>query len=131
MISVLDLASCVRRFRYSANSAFYCRFVLSSALAVFIGFSEHAQAQTDDACEPEMARLTSVQGTVEIRPSEADPWRGAALNDILCIGATIRVSTFSRAALAFTDDSTLRLDQDTTPHHPRTLRTSAAPGSTC
>ncbi|MGI9502520.1 MAG: FecR domain-containing protein, partial [Geminicoccaceae bacterium] len=61
-----------------------------------------------------MARITSVQGDVEIRWNEAEPWRAANLEDVLCTGTTIRVGAYSRAALAFVDDSTLRLDQSTT-----------------
>jgi len=61
-----------------------------------------------------MARVTSAQGQVEIRWSEAEPWRDARFDDILCAGTTVRVGTYSRAALVFADDSTLRLDQSTT-----------------
>ena len=113
-ISVSDLAYHVRPFWSLVAVIALRRIYPLAALVTFIGFAGQAHAQTAPACEPEMARLTSVQGTVEIRLSEAVSWRPAELNDILCMGATIRVSTFSRAALAFTDDSTLRLDQDTT-----------------
>ena len=113
-ISVSDLTSHVRPFRFLVAAIAFRRVFPLAVLATFIGFAGQAHAQIEPACEPEMARLTSVQGTVEIRPNEGVAWRRAELNDILCMGATIRVAAFSRAALAFTDDSTLRLDQDTT-----------------
>ena len=97
-----------------AACVFHWLVVSLAALTMLVAPVGAPEAQTAPGCEPELARLTSVQGTVEIRPNEGVAWRLAELNDILCIGATIRVSTFSRAALAFTDDSTLRLDQDTT-----------------
>lgn len=77
------------------------------------GLTTTAQAQSDPSCAPELARVTSVQGEVEIRSGAVGPWRAARLGDVLCVDTTVRVGGFSRAALAFVDDSTLRLDQNT------------------
>ena len=92
------------------------RRILVFFAAVLFVFSTSGQAlaQTNPACAPEMARVTSIQGEVEFQTREGEGWRVAALDDVLCLGSVIRVGAFSRAALVFTDDSTLRLDQSTT-----------------
>ena len=110
-IVVSGLSSTLRPFRAFAAGR---RLLSTFALFAIVGYASEPRAQTAPACTPEMARLTSVQGDVEIRLTETQPWRPAGLDDTLCIGATIRVGTYSRAALVFTDDSTLRLDQNTT-----------------
>ena len=94
------------------------RFIGVSAiftlLLLFFTWAEPAGAQNTAVCEPETARVTSVQGEVEIRWNQTEPWQPANLEDVLCTGTTIRVGAYSRAALVFVDDSTLRLDQSTT-----------------
>ena len=66
------------------------------------------------ACTPAMARIVSLQGNVQLRSSESEPWTQAALGDQLCVDHWIRVGPFSRAALALPNDSVLRVDQQTT-----------------
>jgi tetratricopeptide (TPR) repeat protein len=84
--------------------------LLAAALAAPIPRMSHAA----EVCAPVLARVVSLQGTVEFRSSETEPWTDAALNDLLCADYWIRVGPSSRAGLALPNDSVLRLDQQTT-----------------
>ena len=84
--------------------------LLAAGLAAPIPKTSHAA----EVCAPVLARVVSLQGTVEFRSSETEPWTDAALNDLLCADYWIRVGPASRAALALPNDSVLRLDQQTT-----------------
>jgi tetratricopeptide (TPR) repeat protein len=77
------------------------------------------------ACSPILGRVVSVQGTVEVQRTGAD-WKPAALEAGLCAGDAVRVGTRSRAALLLGNETTLRLDQDTT----LVLASPTAPGRT-
>ncbi len=79
--------------------------VLASAL-----WTPHAFAAT---CLPALARLVSVQGTVELRRADSASWSPAAAEVELCAGDSVRVGDRSRAALRLANQSTLRLDQHT------------------
>jgi tetratricopeptide (TPR) repeat protein len=82
----------------------------AGALAVWIPRMGHAA----EVCAPVLARIVSLQGSVESRSSESGPWTAAALDDFLCADYWIRVGPSSRAALALPNDSVLRMDQQTT-----------------
>ena len=84
--------------------------LLAAGLAAPIPKTSHAA----EVCAPVLARVVSLQGIVEFRSSETEPWTDAALNDLLCADYWIRVGPSSRAALALPNDSVLRLDQQTT-----------------
>ncbi|MFB3081982.1 MAG: FecR domain-containing protein, partial [Gammaproteobacteria bacterium] len=62
-------------------------------------------------CEPQVATIVSVQGSVEVR--RAGEWQAASLNERVCAGDTIRVQEQSRAAIALVNETILRLDQNT------------------
>jgi Tfp pilus assembly protein PilF len=62
-------------------------------------------------CEEWHAEVVAVQGTVEIRTS--DGWKALAAGGIVCTGDSVRVMSFSRAAIRLPDKTVLRLDQDT------------------
>ena len=65
-------------------------------------------------CEPPVATIVSVQGSVEVRRAGEIKWQAAPLNDRVCAGDTIRVQGQSRAAIALVNETILRLDQNTT-----------------
>ncbi len=71
-------------------------------------------SRSAEVCEPALARIVSLQGAVELRRNEREPWTQAALDDQLCVDYWVRVGPFSRAALALPNDFVLRLDQQTT-----------------
>ncbi len=85
--------------------------------------SAHAAAP----CTPEIAKILSIQGVVELRRSvdgrlQEAGWQAAELNVALCPGDMVRTHERSRAALLLSNETTLRLDQ-------RTTLTLAAPDS--
>jgi tetratricopeptide (TPR) repeat protein len=88
-----------------------CRVAALWIAAITIASNEGRAAER---CDPPVAHIVSLQGQVEIRPDEREPWRAATLGEALCVGDSIRVGRLSRAALALADDSVLRLDQRTT-----------------
>ncbi|MGH6913992.1 MAG: FecR family protein, partial [Geminicoccales bacterium] len=66
-----------------------------------------------EPCAPPLARLVSVQGTVELKRSDTDLWQPTGLDVALCAGDSLRVGPLGRAALVFANDSVLRLDERT------------------
>ncbi len=66
------------------------------------------------ACEPWAAKAVSVQGIVEARPAGAGRWSTVSLDDTLCPGDRVRVKANGRASLVLSNDTILRLDQNTT-----------------
>jgi ferric-dicitrate binding protein FerR (iron transport regulator) len=92
-----------------------CRGSPGSAVALpLLVLLISAPGRAQEPCVPPDARVVSLQGTVELRRSGTDLWTPAALNAPLCLGDALRVGRASRAALALANDSTLRLDQQTT-----------------
>ncbi|MGH8531337.1 MAG: TonB-dependent receptor domain-containing protein [Gammaproteobacteria bacterium] len=86
---------------------------LSSLLAFALWqftYSVHAE----EACEQPAGRFASIEGSVDVQPTEAQSWRAAKLDDRLCEGDTIRVGEHSRAAVYLINDAVLRIDQSTT-----------------
>jgi tetratricopeptide (TPR) repeat protein len=67
-----------------------------------------------ERCEPAAGRVVSAQGTVELQRQGTAVWAVVTLEELLCLGDTVRVGRASRAALALANDSILRLDQRTT-----------------
>lgn len=72
-----------------------------------------AATQAAVACEPPLARMASVQGLVEVRRSAEAAWQRAEMDQPLCAGDLVRVGERSRAALLMRNETTLRLDQQT------------------
>ncbi|HZA66260.1 MAG TPA: FecR family protein, partial [Geminicoccaceae bacterium] len=67
-----------------------------------------------ERCEPAAARVVSAQGLVELQHAGTAVWATVTLDELLCLGDTVRVGRASRAALVLANDSLLRLDQGTT-----------------
>ncbi len=67
-----------------------------------------------ETCEQWVARVASVEGSVQVRRSGDTRWQPIRLNDTLCPGDMIRVQELSRADIFLSNESTLRLDQKTT-----------------
>jgi tetratricopeptide (TPR) repeat protein len=65
-------------------------------------------------CDPWVAKMVSVQGTVEVRRAGQTQWQLARLNDTYCAGDRIQVGGRSRADVALANQPLLRLDQDST-----------------
>jgi tetratricopeptide (TPR) repeat protein len=82
---------------------------ISSVTALLYPYA--ALAQT---CEKPVAKVASVQGTVESQRVGATPWHPVQLHDTFCPGDTLRVQERSRADVALLNQSVLRLDANTT-----------------
>ena len=83
------------------------------ALAAGVVLLSGGAGQAAERCEPGFARIVSLQGRVEVQPAGAGDWTPGTLDERLCIGDTIRVGEFARAALVLADNSVHRLDQRT------------------
>ncbi|HEU4617237.1 MAG TPA: FecR domain-containing protein [Gammaproteobacteria bacterium] len=64
------------------------------------------------SCEEWHGEFVAVEGTVEIR--NGDAWKPVAAGGMVCTGDSVRVGSYSRAAIRLPDRTVLRLDQDTT-----------------
>ena len=82
---------------------------ISSLTALLYPYA--ALAQT---CEKPVAKVVSVQGTVESQRVGETQWQPVQLNDTYCPGDTIRVQERSRADVALLNQSVLRLNANTT-----------------
>lgn len=71
-------------------------------------------ASSAATCEKSVAKVVSVQGTVESQRVGATQWQPVQLNDTYCPGDTLRVQERSRADVALLNQSVLRLNANTT-----------------
>jgi tetratricopeptide (TPR) repeat protein len=83
--------------------------VLVWSLALITVFSNTALSQP---CQQWVGKMVSVQGTVEARKAGDTRWLPVNLNDTFCPGDTIRVGSKSRADLTLSNQSVLRLDEN-------------------
>jgi tetratricopeptide (TPR) repeat protein len=83
--------------------------ILWCSLALVAGLSVEALSQP---CQQWMGKMVSVQGTVEARKAGDTQWLPVNLNDTFCPGDTIRVGSKSRADLTLSNQSVLRLDEN-------------------
>jgi tetratricopeptide (TPR) repeat protein len=86
-------------------------------IALFVTFSFCFLLLADAAdkpCEQWVARAASVQGTVETRRAGETRWEQVKKDDTFCPGDIIRVKENSRAAIVLSNETNLRLDQNTT-----------------
>jgi FecR-like protein len=74
----------------------------------------HPCAAPAATCETPVAKVVSVQGTVESQRMGETPWQPVQFNDTYCPGDTIRVQARSRADVAMLNQSVLRLNANTT-----------------
>jgi len=65
-------------------------------------------------CEQWAAKIVSVQGAVQVRKAGETSWIQVRLNQTYCPGDIIRVLKNSRAAISLSNDSLIRVDQNTT-----------------
>ena len=67
-----------------------------------------------ERCDPWVAQAASIQGKVERRFAGAQQWQTVQRADVFCEGDEVRVRDNSRAALILTNQTILRLDQNST-----------------
>jgi tetratricopeptide (TPR) repeat protein len=79
---------------------------------IAVAILQHAVlACAADECTPVVARIVSIEGSVEVRASRGANSRPAQLDVSLCPGYVVEVGRHSRAALRLVNETTLRLDQ--------------------
>ena len=86
-----------------------CIFVLFSLICIFQ--SDHAAYA--DTCKDWVAKVVSVQGSVQIKKTADTEWVQANLGDPICIGYLIRANANGRAAVELVNGPVLRIDQHT------------------
>ncbi|MBW2248763.1 MAG: hypothetical protein JRF62_16605, partial [Deltaproteobacteria bacterium] len=85
--------------------------ICTSFLAVLLYPPYASPAET---CDQWVAKVVSVQGSVEVRKVDETRWEAVKLNDTYCPGDVIRVNDNSRADLSLINQPVIRLDQNTT-----------------
>jgi tetratricopeptide (TPR) repeat protein len=75
-------------------------------------FQSHHVAYAN-TCENWVAKVVSVEGSVQIKKSADTEWVQANLGDIICAGYLIRASANGRAAVQLVNGPVLRIDQYT------------------
>lgn len=96
-------------FRYGGTSA-----MMFFVFAVSVLSSLANKVSAAASCELKIARIVSIQGTVELRRVSQTNWLPAAMDMSVCPGDMLRVRSRSRAALRLNNESILRVDQRTT-----------------
>lgn len=69
---------------------------------------------SSEGCKKWVAKVVSVQGSVQVRRAGETQWIPVKLGDTYCPGDMIRVRERSRAAVLLPEETILRLDQKTT-----------------
>ncbi|NIS69605.1 MAG: TonB-dependent receptor, partial [Proteobacteria bacterium] len=90
-----------------------CLLIPTIFMTVFAGYL-FPSAGAAETCEEWVAKVVSVQGSVQARRVGETEWVPVKLNDTYCPGDMIRVQERSRAAVVLANESILRLDQKTT-----------------
>jgi len=88
----------------------YLILILCFSVAMMVSYTPSASAQ---GCDLPAARVSSVQGTVDVKVAGEATWQAVKLNDTYCPGDTIRVGRQSRADVSLANRSVLRLRADT------------------
>ncbi len=88
-----------------------CVFIVCLGFVIAPLYPRTSFAKT---CEQWVAKIVSVQGTVESRRGGGTQWQPVTLYDTYCAGDMIRVLERSRADIALVNQPVLRLDQNST-----------------
>ncbi len=72
------------------------------------------RAVAQEACEPVVGSVASLEGLVEVERAGTFVWQTAELAQPLCQADLVRVGPRSRAAVQLVNEAVLRLDQNTT-----------------
>jgi len=89
-------------------ASFFSLTLITLALAIYPPLARAATV-----CDPGVAQIVSVQGTVEVRRAGQTQSQPARLNETYCSGDRIQVGDKSRADIALINQPVLRLDQNT------------------
>jgi len=94
---------------------FVCYPTILLSILLVVSVITCSASEAGDGCSERIARIVSIQGTVDVRKDGSMEWREGRLDDLLCAGDIIRVGERSRAAVVLEESETIvRLDQLTT-----------------
>jgi tetratricopeptide (TPR) repeat protein len=88
----------------------FLSFLLCLSFVIVVLYPGAASAER---CEQWVAKVVSVQGTVDVKKVGEARWQPVELNDTYCPGDEIRAQENSRANLALINEAVLRLNQNT------------------
>ncbi len=83
-------------------------------LIVALVFVQVSSVYADDACSHWSAKVTSMQGVVEIRKHSTQGWIPAKLHDRLCANDSLRTATHSRATIHIQEETFMVLKERST-----------------
>jgi tetratricopeptide (TPR) repeat protein len=91
------------------------RVLAPAVIGLCASHAPSAAAEETRTCEPVVARIVSLQGSVELRRGAQQPWqRITRLDTPVCQGDVIHAGSKSRAALVILPEKFVRLDQNST-----------------
>jgi tetratricopeptide (TPR) repeat protein len=77
-------------------------------------FSEPIFAQKTARCQAPMGEIVSAQGAIEFKTASSNVWNRVRVNDVICLGDTVRAGPNSRGTIHLKDGQNVVLDQRTT-----------------
>ena len=89
-------------------------FLVSMLWVTILTAFVYASVAFAQPCGQWVAKVVSAQGTVQALRTGGKQWRPVKLNDTFCPGDMIRIMKLSRADILLSNDTILRLDQNTT-----------------
>ncbi len=90
------------------------RLIILSMLLLLLPLLIPSYSMAAEKCEVLVARVVSVQGIAEVRQTGDIEWRPIELNNTFCPGDILRLKENSRASIVLSNDTIIRLDQNTT-----------------
>ena len=88
-------------------------FAIAMCFMICVSHGIPNDSWADDAGSAWVSRVISIQGHVLVKRQGENDWRPAGLDDPLYAGDQIRVEAKSRAGIVLSNDTVLRLDQNT------------------
>jgi tetratricopeptide (TPR) repeat protein len=89
-----------------------CSGTLASLAFTLLSWWAAVPARAQDTCAPPVARIVSIQGSVEVQRAGQPQWvRITRLDTPLCAGDRVQTGVRSRAALVVSPETLVRLDQ--------------------
>ncbi|VAX34490.1 FIG00860065: hypothetical protein [hydrothermal vent metagenome] len=90
------------------------RLIILSTLLLLLTVFIPLDSMAAEECEVLVAKAVSVQGIAEVRRAGEFAWSPIRLNDTFCPGDMLRLKENSRAAIVLSNETIIRLDQNTT-----------------
>lgn len=86
---------------------------LTAVWVLILLISYTAKAVAAPHCEPSVGEAVSVQGAVELNRAGQATWQTVTPREVFCAGDSVRTASRSRAAILLTNQTLIRLDEDT------------------